>query len=287
MQQHIALVQQPRTCRTVPLRRRRRPAAAAGRAVRRSRAGPAAASARGDRAARAPRRCRPASPPPVRNQRHSSCDARASTSSRTTSLSRRRRSSRSTRSSCVRPPSSSNSSSASRDSRIADASTKRWPGKSCGEVQADHSSRQTNEAPSLAGNLDEALEPCRDLDDREPARVVVGGASRSTAMFRLSEERRGNGRTTSIASGVSTGSTASRKKGAEGRAGDLGRSPASEPHAALCQRGSSSSTASRYSSATNLCARMPTAANCCCGVMPQRSGASSPSSIPSGPRRGP
>ena len=105
-------------------------------------------------------------------------------------------------------------------------------------------------------------------------------ASRSTATFRLSDDRSGNGRSTSIASGVSTGSTASLKKALIAtRCASFKSAKASSRIRRAASAGSSSSPARRYSAATKACARSATAASCCTGVMPDRSQALSPASI--------
>ena len=148
-----------------------------------------------------------------RSSASSSSDADASISSRTTSLRRRRRTSRSTSSRCVRPPSSSSSSSASRASRMTADSRIAWPGNSCGRCDADDVFEQhERRGRRRLATCDEPRQTGRHLHDREPRRSrLAGAASSRSARFRLSDDSSGNGRDTSMASGVSTGSTASRK----------------------------------------------------------------------------
>ena len=126
-------------------------------------------------------------------------------------LKRRRRTSRSTASSCVRPPSSSSSSSASRASRITVDSRTTCPGKSCASCARTTSSSSTQVWRSGPATCTRRGRPDGTCTIASRRSSLPASGSSSSARLRLSGESSGNGREKSIASGVSTGRTASRK----------------------------------------------------------------------------
>ena len=228
------------------------PAAAAGRAARRSPAARSGRAARADRAARERRRRRPARCRAGRGAApSSSSDARRSTSSRTTSLRRRRRTSRSTTSRCVRPPSSSSSSSASRASRMTADSRIAWPGNSCARCARMMSSSSTKQTPSPLGDVDEPRQA-----RRAPGRSrAAAPARRRSGVEQQREVQAERGRAAETAArrrspaASAPAAPPSRKKVAERRAARLarGRPPARSRCRAASSAGSSSSFTSRYS----------------------------------------
>ena len=145
------------------------------------------------------------------------------------------------------------------------------------------SSSSTNATPPDAATGTSRVSPGGTWHDGQPVLRLAGRRRRAArARFRLSDESSGNGRDTSMASGVSTGSTASRKNapmpacraGVELRPGG--------GCGCLC-----SASAGRSVSRVELVegaapSRAPgrrTAASCCAGVRPARSGVVSSSSI--------
>ena len=188
--------------------------------------------------------------------------------------------SRSTSSRCVRPPSSSNSSSASRARRMTDASRIVCPGKSCGRCARMMSSSSTNATPSAAAICTSRVRPERHLHDRE---AVLGFARRGVEEHGdVEAERRqqrkrprhvDRERRQHRQDGV-------REERAQRGALCLGRGRRTS--AAGCRvresAGSSSSVTSRYSAATNACARSRDGRELPAGVRPPRSGEVSPSS---------
>ena len=97
--------------------------------------------------------------------------------------------------------------------------------------------------------------------------------------MRLSDDSSGNGRDTSIASGVSTGSTASLKNASSDDALRLVQFGGREEPDSLARPAPATARRSPADTArcTNACARSPMAASCWLGVSPARSGEVSPS----------
>ena len=282
MQQHVALVEHARTGRVCASRERRRPAAAADRAAPRTPAARRAPSARADRPG-----------PGIGTRRRmtsswsrSSVDQLGGAPRRRLPAGRRRCAAgaavrvRRAPGACGRPRRPA------RFPRRARAGSRELRGLAARERAAAGgremmSSSSTN--ADGAGIRDSARAVARPGGTWTIARRRAdspGAASSSSARLRLSDDSSGKGRGDVDRERRQHRQHGSLKKAPSATAA-LGRAPSTKRSG--CRRsanaGRSSSPTRRYSDATNACARSATAASCCAGVSPARSGAVSSSSI--------
>ena len=132
-----------------------------------------------------------------------------------------------------------------------------WPGKQLGRCARMMSSSRTNETPAESGDSHEPRQPRRHLHDRRGGvRSLQARRSSSTARLRLSDDSSGNGRETSMASGVRTGRMSSLKERGERRpmgVVDIGPGRATGCRAGA-SAGNSSWVVSRHNAVTSACA---------------------------------
>ena len=203
---------------------------------------------------------------------------RRSTSSRTTSLRRRWRSSRSTNSSCVRPPSSSSSNSASRASRMTADFEHRLPGKQLRQVRADHVFEQDERGAVARPDRHEPRQSRRHLDDRRGARRCRRtSAQTQREVQRQRREQRKRTRHVDRERRQHRKERVAEERAERRAAGRHRVVPREQTHAVSRQGRQELRRDSRYSASTSACARCRTAASCCAGVSPRRSGVASPS----------